>query len=84
MKYLLILLVLCGCSNKIEPNMTYKICTVIDSSGKTYNNLSRVFGSNINEFVDTNGKEYVFHGNYTVIYSTISGYDLLKLKMENN
>lgn len=73
---------MCGCNHKIEPNETYKLNTIIDSSGNTYSNLRPRFINNTNEFVDIHGKIYVFHGNYTVISSTISGYDLIKLTRE--
>lgn len=77
-KYLLfILLLFCGCS--INPDKTYRVYIVTDASGKTHNNLNHIYG---NEYRDQQNREYRFHGNYTVISSTISGHDLLKLKTE--
>ena len=78
LKYVaLVLLFICGCG--INPERTYKVYTVIDSNGKTYNNLNHICS---NQYSDQQGKEYTFNGNHTVISSTISGHDLLKLRTE--
>jgi len=74
----LFILLFCGCS--INPEQTYKVYNVTDSSGKTYYNLDHGFIEH--EYYDQQGKQYIFHGNYTVISSTISGYDILRLRTE--
>jgi len=73
----LFILLFCGCS--INPEQTYKVYNITDSSGKTYVNLNHVC---CDEYIDQQGKQYIFHGNYTVISSTISGYDILRLRTE--
>lgn len=73
----LFILLFCGCS--INPEQTYKVYNITDSSGKTYINLNHVC---CDEYIDQQGKQYIFHGNYTVISSTISGYNILRLRTE--
>lgn len=73
----LFILLFSGCS--IDPERTYKVYNITDSSGKTYVNLNHVC---CDEYIDQQGKQYIFHGNYTVISSTISGYDILRLRTE--
>lgn len=74
---ILFILLFCGCG--IDPERTYKVYNITDSSGKTYVNLNHVC---CDEYIDQQGKQYIFHGNYTVISSTISGYDILRLRTE--
>lgn len=66
-----------GC--KVNPEQTYKVYNVTDSSGKTYYHLNHMCG---NKYYDQQHREYIFHGNYTVISATISGSDILKLRIE--
>lgn len=66
-----------GC--KVNPEQTYRVYNITDSSGKTYYNLNHIYG---NTYFDQQHKEYIFNGNHTVISSTISGYDILKLRTE--
>lgn len=73
----LFILLFCGCS--INPEQTYRVYNVTDSHGTTYVNLNHVC---CDEYIDQQGKQYIFHGNYTVISSTISGYDILRLRTE--
>lgn len=73
----LFILLFCGCS--INPEQTYKVYNITDSSGKTYVNLNHVC---CDEYIDQQGKQYIFHGNYTVISSTISGHEILRLRLE--
>jgi len=73
----LFILLFCGCG--VKPDKTYTVYNVTDSSGKTYHNLTH---SMTNEYYDQQGKKYIFHGNHTVISSTISGYDILRLRTE--
>lgn len=75
----LFILLFCGCLCGINPEQTYRVYNVTDSSGKTYYNLNHVC---CDEYIDQQGRRYTFHGNYTVISSTISGYDILRLRTE--
>lgn len=77
---LLILLILFFCGCEVRPDKTYRVYNVTDSSGKTYFNLNHHFIEH--EYYDQQGKQYIFHGNHTVISSTISGYDILRLRTE--
>lgn len=73
--FCLIVLPITGC--KVNSEKIYKVYNVTDSSGKTYYNLIH---AGDNYYRDGQYNDYFFHGNYTVISSTISGYDLLKLR----
>lgn len=75
----LFILLFCGCLCGINPERTYRVYNVADYNGKTYVNLNHVC---CDEYIDQQGKQYIFHGNYTVISSTISGYDILRLRTE--
>jgi hypothetical protein len=74
---LILFLLFTGCG--IDPNKTYTVYTVIDSTGKSYHNLIQ---STVEEYRDVQGNSYIFKGNYTVISSTITGHDILKLRAE--
>ena len=76
--FIFLIIFFCGC--EVRPDKTYRVYNVTDSSGKTYYNLNRSIGEH--EYYDQQGKQYIFHGNYTVISSTISGYDILRLRTE--
>ena len=78
--FCLIVLPITGC--KINSEKIYKVYNVTDSSGKTYYNLNRPYGTMVNMFYDQQNRQYIFYGNFTVISSTISGYDILKLRSE--
>ena len=77
---LLIFLMIFFCGCEVKPDKTYTVYNVTDSSGKTYYNLNHRFIEH--EYYDQQGNKYIFHGNYTVISSTISGYDILRLRTE--
>lgn len=66
-----------GC--EVNPERTYRVYNITDSSGKTYYNLNHI---GVNQYRDQQHNDYIFHGNYTVISSTISGHDILKLRAE--
>ena len=59
----------------IDPQKTYTVVDVTDSSGKTYRNL---YDLNHNTFRDYNGNNYSFNGNFTAITRQVSGEQLLK------
>lgn len=75
--FIFLIIFFCGC--EVKPDKIYTVYNVTDSSGKTYYNLNR---GCCDEYVDQQGKKYIFHGNYTAISSTISGYDILRLRTE--
>lgn len=80
-KFLIFLMLFfCGCEVKLDK--TYTVYNVTDSSGKTYYNLNRHTNRIEHEYYDQQGKRYIFYGNHTVISSTISGYDILRLRSE--
>lgn len=77
------LLFLSGC--EIDPSKTYTVYSVIDANGNKYDNLipNNGNGSYTNSFLTINRQQtYVFHGNYTVISSTISGKDIINNRLE--
>lgn len=75
--FIFLIIFFCGCG--VKPDKTYTVYNVTDSSGKTYHNLNHFIEY---EYYDQQGKKYIFHGNHTVISSTISGYDILRLRTE--
>jgi hypothetical protein len=76
------LLFLSGC--EIDPSKTYTVYSVINANGNKYDNL--IPNGNAlysNSFLSINRQQtYVFHGNYTVISSTISGKDIINNRLE--
>ena len=59
----------------IDPQKTYTVVDVTDSSGKTYRNLYEL---SKNTFMDYHGNSYTFNGNFTAITRKISGEQFLK------
>lgn len=78
--FIFLIIFFCGCG--VKPDKIYTVYNVTDSSGKTYYNLNRYMPSPEHEYYDQQGKTYIFHGNHTVISSTISGYDIFRLRTE--
>ena len=78
--FIFLIIFFCGC--EVKPDKTYRVYNVTDSSGKTYYNLNRHMYTVEHEYCDQQGNKYIFHGNHTVISSTISGYDILRLRTE--
>lgn len=80
---LILFLLFTGCGPRrccdIDLNKTYRVYTVIDSTGKSYHNLTIITDK---QYIDAQGNVYIFNGNYTAISSTITGHDFLKLKIE--
>jgi len=59
----------------IDPEKTYSVIDVTDSSGKIYKNLR---GLSNNTFMDYHGNSYTFNGNFTAITRKVSGEQFLK------
>jgi len=60
---------------KIDPEKTYTIVDVTDSSGKNYRNLIELTKYT---FRDYHGNVYNFNGNFTAITRQVTGEQLLK------
>lgn len=59
----------------IDPQKTYTVIDVTDSSGKIYRNLIPVSNT---IFMDHYGNSYTFNGNFTAITRKVSGEQFLK------
>jgi hypothetical protein len=59
----------------VNQEKTYRVYDVTDASGKTYRNLNHSGGD---VFIDYDGNQYIFNGNYTVITRKVSGEQFLR------